>query len=87
MTAHLSALRRCCMNPNRASYEMMLAWRAGGPSRCELLQRWMTHHDVAEVTAEIVLKDIQSKSRTHCLVCVRICVSRAQVGGNENGVA
>ena len=35
-------LRRCCLNDNRASYEMIVEWRKKGTPRDILLQKWMS---------------------------------------------
>lgn len=68
MAGWRSNLRRACTNPNRASFEMLVAWRAGGTSRAELLQKWMSSQDVATVTAELVLREIQQKLGPHCRI-------------------
>lgn len=54
-------LRRCCLNYNRASFEMISMWETGGTIRKELLKRWWNDPSVATVTTEIILADTQTE--------------------------
>ena len=61
-----ASLRRCCLNYNRATYEMVKAWEQKGAARDKLLRQWMAAGcDVAATTVEIITTESFSETETH----------------------
>lgn len=67
--AALAALRRCCKNPARGTYEMVKAFHAKGGLRKNLLKDWLkTGGNIAQCTVEIVKLDQHEKPGTYNLL-------------------
>ena len=73
-SAQLSSLRLCCLNWNRASYEMIMAWRGKGSGKVELLRKWMEDPQISAITAEILYSESYGEFVPQALFEITRCV-------------